>query len=456
VDVDAFIVAAAEAPDTLRFEESDPAVRLGPSSGSWAVVREDRASGGTVRRASQAGATAEFTFDGPSLLWFTSRGPDRGIARVTIDARAPESVDLYRSTASFQETFLFDELGDGPHTVRIEASGTRSSASSGSLVDVDAFVVDGAPAPPAPPAAVAPTATRTPAPTATPAATPVVVVPVPAPTTVGPQPTATPVAPAAPATLVAPPAVRDGRYFQQTAFRIDDDRIWTYFDARGGVSTFGFPVSRTVPFLGCTTQFFQRHVLRHCQGDDVRPLNLLDPDLLPVHRINGATFPAHDPALAAAAPGPQTPGYGQAVLAHLVETVPSTFEGLPVEFFATYMETVPVDARLPASSALRNLELWGFPTSAPAFDPANHDFVYQRFQRGIMHYRAATGTTEAVLLGDSFKSLLTGRRLPPDLLAEAQALGSPFLAQYCPSEPRGLCRPAALDGTDLRAAFEPQ
>jgi hypothetical protein len=449
VDVDAFIVSAAEKPDTVRFEDADPAVRFSPPSGAWTVVRDDDASGGTVRRATQAGAAAEFTFTGLSVLWFTSRGPDRGIARVTIDGSEREPVDLYRSTASFQETFLYDELGDGPHTIRIEATGTRSSAATGSIVDIDAFVVSGAPTTPAPTAAVAPTATRTPAPTATRAATAAT----PTVQTGGAAPTATPTPRAAPA---APTAVHDGRYFPQTAFRIDYDPFWDYFQTRGGVGTFGYPVSRTIPFLGCTTQFFQRSVLQQCQGTAVRLLNLLDPDLMPANRINESVFPAFDPAMASAAPQPGAPNYSEDVLSYLVDTVPSTFEGLPVDFFAAYMDTVPPDPQNPAPSALRNLEIWGFPTSAPAFDPNNHAFVYQRFQRGIMHFRANTGTTEAVLLGDYFKSLITGRDTPADLAAQAQATGSRFLNQYCPGQPRGLCRPAALDGTDLSAAFEPQ
>jgi len=305
-------------------------------------------------------------------------------------------------------------------------------------VDVDAFVVSGAPATPAPMPAVAPTATRTPIPTAT-AVRP------------QPSPTSTPVVSAAPA---APAAVRDARYFSQTSFRIDHEPFWLYFESRGGVGTFGYPVSRTASFLGCTTQFFQRHVLQQCAGTGVRPLNLLDPDLMAATTINGSTFPLHDPALASTAPAPATPEYSRAVLDHLLTTVPSTFEGLPVDFFGTYMETVPPELVVSGPLVLRNLEMWGFPTSAPAFDPSNRGFVYQRFQRGIMHYRTSTRSTEAILLGDYFKSVLTGRGVPPDLAS--QMAGSPYLAQYCPGQPQWLCRPAQVQGTDLSAAFEPQ
>ncbi len=71
------------------------------------------------------------------------------------------------------------------------------------------------------------------------------------------------------------------------------------------------------------------------------------------------------------------------------------------------------------------LELWGFPTSQPARDPNNHNFIYQRFQRGILHYDATSGVTRGILLGDAFKSVLTGQNLPTDTAQELRH--SPFL-----------------------------
>src|SRR5262249_44941184 len=57
-------------------------------------------------------------------------------------------------------------------------------------------------------------------------------------------------------------AQQDNRYFQDTGFRVDNDKIWDYFSKRGGRRTFGLPTSRTFQFLGAPTQFFQRHVLQ--------------------------------------------------------------------------------------------------------------------------------------------------------------------------------------------------
>ncbi|HEY8691667.1 MAG TPA: hypothetical protein VIR57_02900, partial [Chloroflexota bacterium] len=87
-----------------------------------------------------------------------------------------------------------------------------------------------------------PTTTTTPGPTNTPGAT----------STAGPGATATP----------NPSTPHDNRFFSQTGFRIDNDAFWSYFNARGGVSSFGYPSSRTFQFLGFQSQFFQRRVMQ--------------------------------------------------------------------------------------------------------------------------------------------------------------------------------------------------
>jgi hypothetical protein len=257
---------------------------------------------------------------------------------------------------------------------------------------------------------------------------------------------------AAPASVPPPPP--EAHYFAETQFQVDHEPFWAYFTARGGVDTFGFPISRTFVFLGCTTQFFQRHLLQQCSDGPVRTMNLLDPELMPYDRINGSTFPVHDPHVASEAPGPDTPNYGQAVLAHLRRVVPDTFDRRPVRFFDTFVKAARDRASDPDTAAMLDLEIWGFPTSQPALDPTNHNFSYQRFQRGIMHYDRTTGTTTGILVADWFKSIITAQGLPPDLAQ--QAADSRFVRQYCPGNPRWLCRPGELPGTDLTFAFQPQ
>ena len=93
------------------------------------------------------------------------------------------------------------------------------------------------------------------------------------------------------ATPAASFAQADPRMFAQTGFRIDRDSFWDYFAHRGGVTTFGYPVSRDFLFEGCTSQFFQRLIMQQCGTQGVGTVNLLDDGLLPYTKMNGSTFP---------------------------------------------------------------------------------------------------------------------------------------------------------------------
>ena len=255
-------------------------------------------------------------------------------------------------------------------------------------------------------------------------------------------------------------AARGPLYFPETGFAVDEPKFVEYFTRRGHVPTFGFPISRTVRFQGLPTQFFQRIVIQLTPDGSVRPLNLLDPGLLPYTQINGSTFPAPNERLAALAPTPGQPGYAPEVLEFVRRNAPDTFNGQPVRFFSTFNSTVTPDVAFgpdggdPNLLPLINLEIWGVPTSLPTQDPNNNGFIYQRFQRGIMHYDVACRCTQGLLLADYFKALLTGENLPIDLAA--QASGSAFLRQYAPDRPTGLRQPTMLPGTDLTSAFSKQ
>jgi len=96
--------------------------------------------------------------------------------------------------------------------------------------------------------------------------------------------------------------------------------------------------------------------------------------------------------------------------------------------------------------------VWGAPISKVRRDPGNSNFVYQRFQRGAMHFDASTGRTQGLLLADYLKAILRRRDLPADLAQSAR--GSKYFDQYCPAATRWVCRPADLPATDLTFACE--
>ncbi|HEX2184250.1 MAG TPA: IPT/TIG domain-containing protein, partial [Chloroflexota bacterium] len=243
--------------------------------------------------------------------------------------------------------------------------------------------------------------------------------------------------------------------FVQTGYRVGSqagDPFGEYFIGRGGVSTFGYPTSRPFTLLGTRVQFFQRHVMQQ-QGGRVGLLNLLDEGFLPYTLFGDATLPPADPGLVTAAPPPGTPNYGQAVRTFITEHVPNTWLGQPVGFLDAFLRPASeLGETDPSRQMMVGLEILGFPTSRPAADPANPGFVYQRFQRGVLHFDASTGQTNPLLLADYLKAAMVGRGLP-DML-RVQLAGSRFFLQYSPFQTRWLARPMELPDTDLTMAFE--
>jgi hypothetical protein len=249
----------------------------------------------------------------------------------------------------------------------------------------------------------------------------------------------------------------DPAFFPATGYRISSPLVLNYFLHHGGARTFGFPVSNEFPLLGHQVQIFQRQMLEIEADGTVTPANILDPSVLPISHIDGLTLPAADPDVVAAAPPTDAPDYSIQALAFINVYVPDDWNGLPVNFQSTFLNTVscadvsgtdPCDPSVLPSYAL---ELWGLPTSLPTLDPLNADFVYQRFQRGIMHFSRASGQTQGLLLGDWLKRIMIGVDLSPDISPEVRQ--SRFFAQYAPTRPLALDRPDDLPDTSLAQAF---
>jgi hypothetical protein len=252
--------------------------------------------------------------------------------------------------------------------------------------------------------------------------------------------TATPSATGTPTAIATAPAVaHDAQYYAQTGFRVDDQMV-QYFQSRGAVDTFGYPVSRVFTFLGCPVQMFQRLIIQMCQGQGPSLINLLDPEIFPYTRVNGSVFPSPDDQLKAQTPAVGSPEYAN-IIPFIQMNTPDQFSGQPVNFWQTFQ-------------ARGGLEVLGAPISHPQPDPSNANFIYMRFQRVILHYRQGIGT-EPLLLADYLKQIMLGPNapnLPQDL--QQQASSSRFYAQYCRGGTRWICRPDALPGTDLTFAFE--
>jgi IPT/TIG domain len=249
----------------------------------------------------------------------------------------------------------------------------------------------------------------------------------------------------------------DPAFFPATGYRISSPAIFDYFEHHGAVRTFGYPVSSEFPLLGRRVQIFQRHMLEIAPDGTVNAVSVLDPEILPITRIDGLRLPAADPDLLGAAPPSSSPEFLTQALSFVSVYVPDEWNGQPVNFQSTFLSTVscadafgtdPCNETLLPGYAL---EIWGLPTSLPTSDPINGDFVYQRFQKGIMHYSRVTGLTQGLLIGDWLKRIMVGVELSPDIGLEVR--GTRFFAQYAPSRPLALDRPAELPDTSLAQAF---
>lgn len=256
----------------------------------------------------------------------------------------------------------------------------------------------------------------------------------------------------------APAAAQvDPRYFRETRYRIDDDRFWNFFQRRGGIGTFGFPISNTFSLLGSQVQIFQRQVMQLQPDGSVGMLNLLDEGIMPYTKVNGSVFPAIDKSVTRGAPGVGEKDYHLKALQFVRDTAPDVWQGTRVNFSTTFVSTVTLADAFPNGKGDPNLlpglnlEIWGLPTSKPTPDPTNGGFIYQRFQRGIMHYDSACGCTQGLLLGQYLKAIMTLRDLPPDLADQAR--DSAFYGQVKPGAPGSLSRPKDLPGSDLTNAF---
>src|SRR6266568_1054028 len=118
VVVDAFDVPA---PAVSRLQETDPDV--------------------TYTAGCTPGAQATFTFTGTSISWIGARGPQTGIARVSLDG-VVTTVDTYSPTEQIQQAvFTATGLADATHALTIGVTGDQNAASTSPLVVVDALEV---------------------------------------------------------------------------------------------------------------------------------------------------------------------------------------------------------------------------------------------------------------------------------------------------------------------------
>jgi hypothetical protein len=108
-------------------------------AGKWTTSLTAAASGGSLRLANSPGASLSVQFTGIYVCWIARKSAVSGIARLTIDGGTPQMVDLYSAGTVYQQkVWNSGILPYGVHRVTIEWTGSKSKASGGASINLDA------------------------------------------------------------------------------------------------------------------------------------------------------------------------------------------------------------------------------------------------------------------------------------------------------------------------------
>lgn len=126
-------------PGSRSYDSSSPFVHY---SGEWVDSFSTTFVGNTLRRTTHPRAFVTFTFKGTGVEWFGCTDSRHGISKVFLDGHLVQLVDTWSDIPRKQQR-LFSKfsLPYGKHTLKIMNTGKRRSTSSGTIMDVDAFVV---------------------------------------------------------------------------------------------------------------------------------------------------------------------------------------------------------------------------------------------------------------------------------------------------------------------------
>ena len=114
-------------------------------AGAWTTTSTASASGGSFAFANSAGTSVTIHFTGTGLTWIAKKSSVYGKAQVTLDGGDPVIVDLYGASVLWQQK-VWDTgtLDSGAHTVKIEWTGTKRAAATGTNINIDSVAVTGA------------------------------------------------------------------------------------------------------------------------------------------------------------------------------------------------------------------------------------------------------------------------------------------------------------------------
>jgi len=121
------------------YDDYDPAIVL---RGGWR--REPHLHGpdrDTATYTDTPGAEIRIAFEGRELHYIHGRGPNYGIAQVTVDGRAQQPLDLFYQEPDWQRNDAFCCFGPGRHEAVVRATGEKNAESAGTRIDLDSFQI---------------------------------------------------------------------------------------------------------------------------------------------------------------------------------------------------------------------------------------------------------------------------------------------------------------------------
>ena len=119
-----------------RYEQTDGFVtyqQVWNTNTGWQYSEE------SVKYSDETSAAANIAFTGTSIDLIALTGPNYGIASVTLDGGTPVNVDLYSASYAYQQSvWSASSLTDGPHTLRVEWTGSKNTSSTDTQINIDA------------------------------------------------------------------------------------------------------------------------------------------------------------------------------------------------------------------------------------------------------------------------------------------------------------------------------
>jgi hypothetical protein len=114
------------------YGDDDPAlVYIGQWKQDANVEGPDRR---TQTRSESSDAEVKLAFDGPSVYFVYTRGPNYGTATVTIDGVAKDPIDMYYPQTDWQHKTGWRDFAPGKHTIVIRSTGKPITVDSFSVI----------------------------------------------------------------------------------------------------------------------------------------------------------------------------------------------------------------------------------------------------------------------------------------------------------------------------------